>query len=109
MSEIQHVIPRPGHNVPDRPYKTPDERWAEVVEEIYGSAELPQTIRHEHDADWDRRFLSIQSAHDQFATIAEFLPMAVTPTKRRSTFGFWSVVGLLMIGGDLLWVWIRFH
>ena len=86
MNEIpQIVIPRPGEV---KPYKIPDKRWEEITKEIYGSAELPQTIRHEHDAQWDHRFWSIQNAHDQ---------------SEGKKFGFWTLIGAIFLLMDLTW------
>src|SRR5882757_1351524 len=53
MRELQQIIPRPGEDRPDKPYRTPDRRWEEVTEEIYGSAEEPTNIEFVHNPYWD--------------------------------------------------------
>lgn len=103
MSELQHIIPRPGGRVV-RTYQTPNERWEEVTKEIYGSAAEPKNIVVEHDPLWDRRLFSLQNAHDQ----VQFLRPR-TETSRRPSFGFWSVVAALMVLADLGWVWFRIY
>lgn len=86
MVEIpQVIIPRPGET---KPYKIPDKRWEEIIEEMYGSAELPQTIHHAHDERWDDRFWSIQNAHDQ---------------SEGKKIGFWTVIGVIFLLMDLTW------
>ena len=106
MSELQQIIPQPAASVV-RPYQTPDERWQEVCEEIYGSSEFPQTIHHQHDEHWDDRFWSIQNANDQAVSLMAWLPgLDAKPHRRR--FGFWSLIGLLMVVGDIGWIWVRF-
>lgn len=108
MAELQQIIPRPGEIRPEKPYRTPDRRWEEVTEEIYGSAEEPRNIELEHNPNWDREFWSIQNAHDQVGFIALGLPTVPYDGKpRRRTFGFWTVIGLLMVFGDLGWLWFR--
>lgn len=87
MVEVpQIIIPRPGGAT--KPYQTPGERWQEVTQEMYGSAELPTTIHHEHDPEWNNRFWSIQSAHDQYEL---------------KKFGFWTIIGVLFLLSDLTW------
>lgn len=87
MAEIpQIIIPRPGGAT--KPYETPGERWEEVTLEMYGSADLPATIRHKHDPEWDNRFWSVQNARDQ----SEF-----------KKFGFWSIIGVIFLLMDLSW------
>lgn len=92
MTELETIIPRPGEVRPDRPYRTPDQRWEEVTEEMYGSSELPQTIHFAHDVLWDHRFMSIQNARNQ---------------SRLKSFGVWTCVGALMIVADLSWFFVR--
>jgi hypothetical protein len=85
------IIPRPAG--PDKPYRSPDEHWEEVTRDIYGSAELPRTIRFEHDPKWERRFWSIQNARNQYEL---------------TSFGFWSFIGALMILANLSWYFAPF-
>lgn len=92
MSELQQIIPRPGEIRPDKPYRTPDQRWEEVVDEIYGDAALPRNVAFEHDVLWDGRLLSVQNAHNQ---------------SRLKSFGFWSVIGVLFVIADLGWIFVR--
>ena len=85
MSDLQTIIPRPGEIRPDKPYRTPDRRWEEVTQEMYGSAEAVQNVRFEHDEYWNKRFFSIQNVNDQ------------TQGKRT---GVWTMiwVGTVMVG-----------
>lgn len=92
MPELQQIIPRPGEIRPDKPYRTPDQRWEEVVDEIYGDHAEPQNLTFEHDARWDHRLWSVQNAHDQ---------------SRLKRLGFWSVVGVMFLLADLGWVFVR--
>jgi hypothetical protein len=92
MTDLETILPRPGEVRPDKPYRTPDRRWEEVTEEIYGSTELPRNIDHEYDLYWNTRFWSVQNAHDQY---------------QLSSFGFWTVIGLLMLSADLGWLFWR--
>lgn len=86
MTEVpQIVIPRPGEV---RSYRTPDKRWEEVTKEIYGSADLPRTIRFAHDPYWDERFWSIQNVHDQGAWVVK---KDFTGERK---IGFWTFIGL---------------
>jgi hypothetical protein len=93
VTEIpQIIVPRPGGTA--KPYETPAEHWEELCDEMYGSHELPQNIRHEHDEHWDRRFWSIQNAHDQWES---------------KHFGPWSVIAAVFLLMDLTWYFrIRF-
>lgn len=72
-----------------KPYKTPDEHWQEVTEEMYGSSELPQTIHHEHDPEWGHRLWSVQSARNQYEMKA---------------FGFWSFIYVLFFISQFSWL-----
>jgi hypothetical protein len=92
LTDLEIIIPRPGEVRPDKPYRTPDQRWEEVTKNMYGSAELPTNIWFDHDPNWDGRFWSIQNAHDQFDL---------------KVFGFWTIVGLLMVTADLAWYFVR--
>lgn len=93
MPELQQIIPRPGEIRPDKPYRTPDQRWEEVVEEIYGdSTEPPRNLTFDHDAGWDQRLWSIQNAHEQ---------------SRLRRFGFWTFIGVLFLIADLGWIFVR--
>ncbi len=94
MTELQHIIPRPGEIRPVKPYKIPDERWREFLEKHYGSGELPGTIKFSHDVDWDRRFWSIQNVANQ---------------KDGHHLGFWSFIGLLLFLSDIGWYFVRLH
>lgn len=80
----EQIIPRPAGEI--KPYKSPDKHWEEVTKEMYGSADLPQTIHFQHDPEWDSRLWSVQNARNQY----EF-----------KSFGFWSLVGTLMAAGWL--------
>lgn len=107
MSELQQIIPRPGEIRPDKPYRTPDQRWEEVSDEIYGSHELPENILFDHNPVWNRRFWSIQNIRDQTLFFAiPTLDLSGGPPRPRR-FGFWSVVGFLMLAGDLGWLFFR--
>lgn len=101
MSELQQIIPRPGEIRPDKPYRTPDQRWEEVCDEIYGSHAIPENLQFDHDPYWDRQFWSIQNARDQASLFMG--PTAGRPHR----FGFWTFIGLLMVAGDLGWSWFR--
>jgi hypothetical protein len=104
MSEVRHIVPRQGGEL--RPYKTPDEHWREVTEEIYGSAELPETTQHMHDPEWDRRLLSIQNANDQ--TNAIFAAFGMVPRSTRPMrVGFWSVIAVLFVASEAMWFGFR--
>lgn len=108
MSELQQIIPRPGQIRPEKPYRTPDRRWEEVCDEIYGSHALPENLQFESDPQWDQRFWSIQNAHDQAGFATAMMPgVPFDGKRRRYRFGFWSVIGLLMASGDLGWLWFR--
>ena len=86
----QIIIPRPGGQ--QKSYETPGERWEEVTQEIYGSADLPITTHHVHDPHWDHRLFSVQNARDQYEL------------KR---FGFWTIIWALFVLSDLGWL-VRF-
>ena len=88
MTEIIQQIPVIRKET-NKPYKTPDERWQEVTQEIYGSIELPQVIHFDHDPMWDHRFWAIQNIRDQ------------SDGKR---FGFWTIMYLLTIVVGLFWL-----
>jgi hypothetical protein len=87
MSDVpQIIIPRPGSTAKE--YKTPDKHWEEVCDKLYGSHDLPQNIRHDHDEHWRGRFWSLQNARDQ------------SEGKR---FGVWSVISVTFLVMDLTW------
>jgi hypothetical protein len=92
MSNIEQIIPRPA--LPEKPYRSPEQHWEEVVRDIYQDISPPENIQFDHDVKWDRRFWSIQNAYDQ------------NDGKR---FGFWTIIGVLFflvqfVGwGRLLW------
>jgi hypothetical protein len=88
MSELQQIIPRPGIIRPERPYQTPDRRWEEVCDQIYGSSALPENIRFERDPLYRTRIFTMQAAHDH-------------------TNWFWSSIYALMIFADLCWYFLR--
>jgi hypothetical protein len=87
------IIPRPDERRATAPYKTPEQRWEEVTKQMYGSAELPETIRFDHDAEWKDRFWSIQNAYDQ---------------RMGNKIGFWSFIGMLFLLADVGgYTWMR--
>lgn len=89
------IIPRPGEQWAVAPYRIPEQRWEEVTEEMYGSAELPTTISFDHDPDWRYRFWSAQNARDQ------------ADGKR---LGFWTFIGLLFVVADVGgYTWLRWR
>jgi len=91
MEELQQIIPRlprPGEIRPDSPYKTPEERWQKVTEEIYGSSGLPGNIRFEHNPYWRKGIFSIQRAHDQ-------------------SHWLWLAAFYLLMFSDLAWFFTR--
>jgi len=92
MENSSILIPRPA--APDKPYRSPDEHWERVTKAMYGSADLPETIRFQHDPKWERRFWSIQNAHNQ---------------SQLSSLGFWSLIGALMLFSDATWYFFRWR
>lgn len=105
MAELEQIIPRPGEVRPDKPYRTPDRRWEEVTEDMYGSTDLPTNIYIEHDPFWDQRLFSVQNAGDQAKSMMVWLPK--TETSRPNVFGFWTIICLLFIAADLGWIVVR--
>ena len=90
--ELRQIIPNPGEVRPDKPYRTPDQRWEEVTKEIYGSSAEPENIRHDYDPDWNHRFWSVQGARGHYEL---------------KEIGLWSLVGVLFVAADLGWVFMR--
>ena len=89
MSDVVQQIPRPAGEV--KPYKTPDEHWREVVEDIYGPDHIEASF-FVRDEDWNTRIWSMQAARDQYEMVR---------------FGFWSAIGILMFVAQLCW-WVGF-
>lgn len=88
MSELQQIIPRPGEVRPDKPYRTPDRRWEEVCELVYGSSAMPENIRFDPDPFYHSRIWTMQAAHDH-------------------KDWFWGSIYALMIFADLCWYFLR--
>jgi hypothetical protein len=90
MSELQQIIPKPA--LPDKPYRSPEQHWEEVVRDIYQDTNVPENITFKHDEKWSRRFWSVQNALDQY---------------NGHRFGFWTIIGLIFFSTPFLGGWGR--
>jgi hypothetical protein len=88
MVDLQIIIPRPGDTRPDAPYRTPEQRWEEVVEAVYGTAALPTNVMFEHDPHYRDRVFTMQRAHDK-------------------SHWLWPGAWGLLIFSDLAWYFFR--